>query len=530
MPDPTEINATDNPPAQHANRCFFMPVPTTILKGSESKLFVLSDTSNIDLRMSDTYYKNITENTAFTFSNKPRSNMTKIVRVIVDRASDYTVTWPNDVTWKGDSAPELKLGTNIFEFMIYNNKIVGSLINDDSGSGAAASAANAETADKVNHAFTLKLNSGTMEGRTQYTFDGSANKTLDLKPGTNISMTSYNGSTTINGVAPSLKVGMLNGTVPTLYQSASPNGETTIRLMSGTTVNDYARIYGDNGIEVTTIKDYNDILITNTDITRCYPLAKSAIAEIVNNRTLVDKSFVTGEHGALTIEFHSSQYSDELGSEKYLIKIEQRDFTLYSNIEYEITPSYNNTSSYRHYTDTEALLSGEFDFEDEHIDGISVKLHSDGYDATGEGMVTFSTVGSTYPDCSNSIYSTWNYVVDNVYDGTPTSMEYTEAWNTIEFDPSTLSNDGDEVTIYLNYKHIGGGGSDSSEDITELQTVPTCRLRIRREANGKYRFFVNYIVTETNNVDFEEISSKVKVVKYADANALKEIINLINAH
>lgn len=522
MPDLNEINATDNPSAQHANRCFFMALPTNHMwRGSESRLFIVD--SDIDLRVSDVFYKNLTSNVTFTFSNPPKRNIAKKFTLIVNKESDYSVTWPNGVTWVADDVPTLKTGLNVFDFLMYNDIIIGSVVTDTSGAEAAV-------ASQLNNAFTIKLNSGTVEGRSKYTFDGSAAKTLDLKPGTNISMTSSNGSTTISAVAPSIKVGASGGIIPDIYESASLNGETTLRMMSGSTVNGRVRIYGNNGIEVTTESSSNDICITNTDITRCYPIAKDAIAEIVNNETLVDKTFVTGEHGALTIKFYSSQNSVVENSEECSIKVEQRDFNLYSNTDHEIIPIFNNTYSYYDSDDVDLFISGEFDFETKQIDGISVMLESNGYESTGNGNVTFSTVGSIYPGCSNSSYSTWNYVVDNVYDGTDESLEYCEAWNAVEFDPSTLANAGDEITIALNYKHIGGGGSDSSEDVKELQTIPNCRLRIRREANGKYRLFINYIVTETNNVDFEEINSGVKVVKYADANALKEIINLIPVH
>ena len=56
---------------------------------------------------------------------------------------------------------------------------------------------NAATADKVNANLVLKIKSGTTEGTNLYTFNGSAAKTLDIKQGSNITLTAAAGSLTI---------------------------------------------------------------------------------------------------------------------------------------------------------------------------------------------------------------------------------------------------------------------------------------------------------------------------------------------
>lgn len=56
---------------------------------------------------------------------------------------------------------------------------------------------NAGSADKVNNKLTLKVKSGTTEGTDLYTFDGSSAKTLDIKQGTNVTLTAASGSLTI---------------------------------------------------------------------------------------------------------------------------------------------------------------------------------------------------------------------------------------------------------------------------------------------------------------------------------------------
>lgn len=54
-----------------------------------------------------------------------------------------------------------------------------------------------DNAEKVDHTLTVKINSGTTEGNSQYTFDGSATKSLDIKAGSNVSITTANGEATI---------------------------------------------------------------------------------------------------------------------------------------------------------------------------------------------------------------------------------------------------------------------------------------------------------------------------------------------
>jgi hypothetical protein len=53
-------------------------------------------------------------------------------------------------------------------------------------------------ADKVGSNFTLKVNSGTTEGTDKYTYNGSTAKTLNIKPGSNVSFSTNSGELTIN--------------------------------------------------------------------------------------------------------------------------------------------------------------------------------------------------------------------------------------------------------------------------------------------------------------------------------------------
>lgn len=53
------------------------------------------------------------------------------------------------------------------------------------------------TATKVTNSFILKINSGTTEGTSLYTFNGSAAKTLDIVAGSNVTLTTAAGKLTI---------------------------------------------------------------------------------------------------------------------------------------------------------------------------------------------------------------------------------------------------------------------------------------------------------------------------------------------
>lgn len=62
---------------------------------------------------------------------------------------------------------------------------------------SAATADSATTASKVANALTLKFNSGTTDGTSSYTFNGSAAKTIDIMAGPNVTITPAAGSITI---------------------------------------------------------------------------------------------------------------------------------------------------------------------------------------------------------------------------------------------------------------------------------------------------------------------------------------------
>lgn len=80
------------------------------------------------------------------------------------------------------------LGSNAF-----NSTAIPTTYAGSSSAGGAATSAN-----KVNTNLVLKINSGTTEGTNQYTFNGSAAKTLDIKAGSNVTLTAAAGVLTIS--------------------------------------------------------------------------------------------------------------------------------------------------------------------------------------------------------------------------------------------------------------------------------------------------------------------------------------------
>ena len=70
---------------------------------------------------------------------------------------------------------------------------------------------NAATATRVNNTEVIKFDTGVTEGTDLYTFDGSAAKTINIKAGTNVTLTKAAGSVTINANDTSIAVTEITG-------------------------------------------------------------------------------------------------------------------------------------------------------------------------------------------------------------------------------------------------------------------------------------------------------------------------------
>lgn len=80
-----------------------------------------------------------------------------------------------------------------------------------SGTLSVGTSGNAATATRVNNTEVIKFDTGVTEGTDLYTFDGSAAKTINIKAGTNVTLTKAAGSVTINANDTSIAVTEITG-------------------------------------------------------------------------------------------------------------------------------------------------------------------------------------------------------------------------------------------------------------------------------------------------------------------------------
>jgi len=121
--------------------------------------------------------------------------------------------------------------------------------------GSASVGGPATSANKVNSSLVLKFDTGTTENTSLYTFDGSASKTIDIKGGTNVSLTkvagvitinssyintTYTASTglTLNGTEFSVNYGTIAGTATQGNDSRLSDARTPVAHIHGSISND----------------------------------------------------------------------------------------------------------------------------------------------------------------------------------------------------------------------------------------------------------------------------------------------------
>ena len=80
-----------------------------------------------------------------------------------------------------------------------------------SGTLSVGTSGNAATATRVNNTEVIKFDTGVTEGTDLYTFDGSVSKTINIKAGTNVTLTKAAGSVTINANGTSIAVTEITG-------------------------------------------------------------------------------------------------------------------------------------------------------------------------------------------------------------------------------------------------------------------------------------------------------------------------------
>jgi len=78
--------------------------------------------SAIDWSLSNSFYKTLSANTTFTFSNAQDGQVITIC--LLNTTSNYTVTWPT-IKWSGGTAPTMTTGAKYDVYTIYYNATVG---------------------------------------------------------------------------------------------------------------------------------------------------------------------------------------------------------------------------------------------------------------------------------------------------------------------------------------------------------------------------------------------------------------------
>ena len=91
----------------------------------------------------------------------------------------------------------ITLGSNTITPLTASSTLDASKLTGTASVDTTGNAATADVADKVANALTLKVKTGTTEGTDLYTYDGSGAKTLDIKQGSNVTLTAAAGSVTI---------------------------------------------------------------------------------------------------------------------------------------------------------------------------------------------------------------------------------------------------------------------------------------------------------------------------------------------
>lgn len=91
----------------------------------------------------------------------------------------------------------ITLGSNTITPLTASSALDASKLTGTASVDTTGNAATADVADKVANKLILKVKTGTTEGTDLYTYDGSGAKTLDIKQGSNVTLTAAAGSVTI---------------------------------------------------------------------------------------------------------------------------------------------------------------------------------------------------------------------------------------------------------------------------------------------------------------------------------------------
>ena len=127
-------------------------------------------------------------------SDNPVEN--RAVKVALDRKADKATT----LSGYGISDAKIENGTVVLGGSSVTPLTASSPLDASKLSGTASvdTTGNAASASRVGHSFVVKVDGGTVEGVSLYTFDGSSRKSLDVRAGANVSLSAASGALTIS--------------------------------------------------------------------------------------------------------------------------------------------------------------------------------------------------------------------------------------------------------------------------------------------------------------------------------------------
>ena len=164
--------------------------------------------SAIDWSASNSFYKTLSANTTFTFSNAQDGQV--ITVTLLNTTSNYTVTWPT-ITWSGGTAPTMVTGANYEVFTIYYNATAGvyfgSYISNATSGGGVTTIANGGTGAST-----------------------AAGAVVNLQPGS-LAVTESSGAITLNWASAPIQRTVLNANATVSFSNAN-EGQTITALLT----------------------------------------------------------------------------------------------------------------------------------------------------------------------------------------------------------------------------------------------------------------------------------------------------------
>jgi hypothetical protein len=164
--------------------------------------------SAIDWSASNSFYKTLSANTTFTFSNAQDGQV--ITVTLLNTTSNYTVTWPT-ITWSGGTPPTMVTGANYEVFTIYYNATAGvyfgSYISNATSGGGVTTIANGGTGAST-----------------------AAGAVVNLQPGS-LAVTESSGAIALNWASAPIQRVVLNANATVSFSNAN-EGQTITALLT----------------------------------------------------------------------------------------------------------------------------------------------------------------------------------------------------------------------------------------------------------------------------------------------------------